>query len=62
MFIGFTLFVEFVMLLCLINSQELFEMAATDFITDNWSDAPCFRALCQGFLASFEEFHALLEF
>jgi len=62
MYISFTLFVEFTMVLYLINSQELFEMAATDFITGKWSDAPHFRALCQKFLAFFEEFHTLLEF
>jgi hypothetical protein len=50
------------MVLYLINSQELFEMAAIDFTAGNWSDAPCFRALCQRFLASFEEFHTRLEF
>jgi len=33
MYISFTLFVEFTMVFYLINSQELFEMAATDFIT-----------------------------
>jgi len=30
MFIGFTLFFEFMKELCLINSQELFEMEAID--------------------------------
>jgi hypothetical protein len=51
----FYIFVEFIIVLGLINSHELFEMAATDFTAGNWSDAPCFRALCQRFLASFEE-------
>jgi len=43
------------MVLCLINSHELFKMVAIDFTTGNWSDGPCFRTLCQRFLASFEE-------
>lgn len=51
----FYIFVEFIMVLCLINSYKLLEMAPIYFTTGNWSEAPCFRTLCQRFLASFEK-------